>query len=360
VTAVAFNSAGTRLASVGWGPQAKVWDLTRQHESASVGGNPRPGVRRVEDCAFTPDGRALWAIRVPAGQLERWDPVTGHRPEPRILDLATAAAGLVIPGRTAAFSAGGRRLAAVAGTDPRIVKVWAPADGGEPVVLAGLNAAVGYVGISADGSRVAAAAAGDSVGRRPVGVDLLVWDAATGQEVGRFPLPGEGCSALALTADGRRLAAATSGPGVEPRVRVWDLDAGREVLSVPSGEEVLSVTFDGPGARLAASTLGPRLLIWDAGTGGVLHAVPCLEPYFFLAFAPDGRRLAGVTRELLTLWDPAEGDEVLTLRGQPRSGLDPPFNPRAAFDPTGRQLAAIQADNTVTIWTAAGYPGVGE
>jgi WD40 repeat protein len=346
VTAVAFDPAGTRLASVGWGPEAKVWDLTRLHESVNLGGNPRPGVRRVEDCVFTPEGRDLLMVRVPGGDLERWDPATGRRTGVRTLDLATSEDGLVIPGRAAAFSADARRLAAVSGADPRRVQVWDTAGGG-PLPLDGTTGSVEVVVISSDGSHVAAATRG---------ADLVVWDAATGEVVRRFPIAGETCSALALAADGQRLAAGLSDDhGHE--IRVWDLESGQVIHTLASNGEVRAVTFDGPGDRLAAVTAEPRLLLWDARTGRLQHSVPCLDGYWSLAFAPDGRRLAGASREVMTLWDPTDGGEILTLRGQPRGGIDIPFNPRIAFDPTGRQLAATQADNTVTVWTAAGYPG---
>jgi WD40 repeat protein len=352
VTAVAFDPAGTKLASVGWGPEAKIWDLTRQYESARVGGNPRPGVRRVEDCMFAPDGRSLLIIRVPAGELETWDPATGRRKSERKLDLAPTEDGLPIPGRTAAFSAEGRWLAAVSGVDPRIVKVWNTATEQPPIVLKGLSSEALYIGISADGSRVAAAAA------LPEAMDVIAWDARSGNVVRRFSLPGEKCTALTLTSDGARLVAASRSAGSAIQVRIWSLDDGRQLHSLPCGDEVNSVTFDGPGNLLAAVTEEPKLLIWDAKEGKSLHTIQCLDTYVHLAFAPDGKRLAGATREMMTLWDPVDGDEVLTLRGLPRSGSDPPFNPRITFDRTGRQLAVNQADNTVTIWTAAGYPGV--
>ncbi len=356
VTAVAFNRGATRLASVGWGPEAKVWDLTRQPEFANITGNPRPGVHRVEDCVFTNDGHELLVIRVPAGELERWDPITGKRTDTTILDLAKDTKGLVISGRTAAFSSDGRRLAAVSGLDPELVKVWNTERVAEPVVLSGAPASIGYVAINADGSRVAAAVARTAV-RQAKPSEVLVWDALTGKNLVRIPLNGEACSAIALSADGRRLATAIVKGDGESQIRIWDLDAGKEALTLPCEDVAVAVTFDTPGSRLAAATHGPRVLLWNAGTGEQLQSISCLETYYFLAFAPDGRRLAGATREVLTLWDSGKGEEVLTLRGQPRSGLDPPFNPRIAFDPKGNQLAVSQADNTVTIWTAQGYAG---
>lgn len=353
VTAVAFNPAGTRLASVGWGPEAKVWDLTRQQEAVRVGRPRKDEKRRIEDFALSPDGRTIVAVRVPGGDVEQWDTATGEFTRLTNLGLFDWAGDMVIPGRMAAVSADGRRAV---GASPTRLRMWT-AGTDAPVDGPSLKASIGFVALSADGSRMAAAA-GVGEGPPPLGIDAVVWDAATGAEVARVPLPGERCTTMALSADGRLLLIGTTGPETNPRIRIWDVDAGRETLAVPCGDAAWAVALDRDRHRLAASIGGPqpRIVMWDSQTGRELRSMPCLEEYFDLAFAPDGRRLAGASRQVMTLWDPAEGDEVMTLRGQPRTGNDPPFNPRVAFDQTGRQLAAAQANKTVMIWTATPRP----
>jgi WD40 repeat protein len=356
VTAVAFDPAGSRLVSVGWGPEAKVWDLTRPQEGIGVGQPRKDEKRRIENFAFSPDGRTVVAVRVPGGDVERWDPATGDHTRLTNLGLFDRPGDMVIPGRMAAVSADCRR---VIGATPSRLRIWTAGTAG-PVNGPSLDSPIGFVALSADGSRMAAAA-GVGEGPPPLGIDAVVWDTTTGAEVCRVPLPGERCTALALSADGRQLLLGTAGPETEPRVRVWDVEAGRETLAVPCGAVAWGLALDRERRRLAACTGGPqpRIVVWDSHTGQVLRAMPCLDEYFDLAFAPDGRRLAGVSRQVMTLWDPAEGDEVMTLRGQPRTGNDPPFNPRVAFDSTGRQLGAVQADKTVMIWTAATRPKPG-
>jgi hypothetical protein len=52
------------------------------------------------------------------------------------------------------------------------------------------------------------------------------------------------------------------------------------------------------------------------------------------------------------VWDPATGQELLTLRGAPQRYWDPAFNPRLAFSPDGDALAGTNWDGSVALWSA--------
>jgi WD40 repeat protein len=353
VLAVAFDPAGRQVASVGWDRAAKVWDLGRTPESADLGS--AGSVRRAEDCVFVNGGRSLLVARVPHGDLEEYDTATGAVRSLGRLEVTDDKMQVPFPGRSAAFAADGRRVASASGADLRRVQVWDTDPVGAPVDLDGCRVSVQFLALSATGDRVAAAAYDR---RTPGPADLVVWDVGRRAVLRHDRLDGEVCSALALSADGRWLAAATGPTDRGPaRLRLWDVDAGRELPALDPAGPVTALAFDGPGGRLAAATAEPRVRVWVTGSWAEVRSIPCLEPYGNLAFAPDGRRLAGATHELLTLWDPAGGEEVLTLRGKPRVGTLLPFNPRVVFDATGTKLAAVQNDFTVHVWTAPGYRG---
>jgi eukaryotic-like serine/threonine-protein kinase len=356
VLGVAFDSTGRQLVSVGWDRTAKVWDLRHTPEFTNVG--IAGGEARAEDCVFVNGGRSLLVARAPGGDLEEWDTVTGSlRPLGR-LEVTANKVNVPFPGRTVAFSADGKRVAAVSGLDRRQLKVWATDPFGAPVVLDGCRVAAQFLAMSHSGHRLAVAA---SDRREPGRADLVVWDVDAHSVLKHEMLDGEVCAALAMSPDGKWLAAATRPEGADEntpaRLRVWDLAAGRELPPRDPGAMVTALAFDGPSWRLAVATSEPRIRIWDTGSWREARSIPCLEPYAYLAFAPDGRRLAGATIELLTLWDPAAGEEMLTLRGKPRVGSELPFNPRVVFDATGAKLAAAQNDFTVHIWTATAQRG---
>jgi hypothetical protein len=116
-------------------------------------------------------------------------------------------------------------------------------------------------------------------------------------------------SRIALSADGRRLAATTGGR--EPALWLWDVDTGRPLWHVPYPD------------------VGPR------GVSG-------------LAFAPDGRTLAVSQAGPIRLWEVATGRERYRLEGHHGAVNG------VAFSPDGRTLASAGEDTTVLIWDMTG------
>ena len=123
-------------------------------------------------------------------------------------------------------------LATLEGTAPP------PRAPGEPVAF--VNANPVNVAFSPDG-QVIASTDGTSAVR--------VWDAATGKRL--RVLGGEGMGvthSLAFSPDGRRLALGGGASVDDPRLRVWEADTGREVLSLAGHKRFVSaVTRCRPG-----------------------------------------------------------------------------------------------------------------
>jgi WD40 repeat protein len=146
---------------------------------------------------------------------------------------------------------------------------------------------------------------------RYVGAGRRVLDARTGRVVATLALkPGEGLAEPAtFSGDGRRLAApvAEIGPPIHPQftyggrtngpgqgVRVWDAATGRELarLPVPEGQ---AVTLSPDGCSVLA--LGDDLTVWDVATGRPEAVMSAGPSHTFggdrdappLAVTPDGR-----------------------------------------------------------------------
>ena len=195
-------------------------------------------------------------------------------------------------------------------------------------------------------------------------VTLRLWNAATRQMIGEFPLNSE-CMGLAFSKDGRTLVTSTSSFGTEGRITLWRIPEGTKVASYPS--EQLDM-FPGtsfaatPDLSLAAyglqsgkggfaSQIVTRLCVIDLRNGKELWTAAASKEYVTaLAFSPDGKTLAsaaGFTESDIRLWDVASGKEIGRLEGHGS------WVSSLVFWPDGKKLASSSADQTIRIWDVA-------
>src|SRR5262249_46445815 len=111
---------------------------------------------------------------------------------------------------------------------------------------------------------------------------------------------------VAYSPDGKRLASAGGG-GDTAKVKVWDSQTGRELLSFKGGSHKngdfnKSLAFSPDGKRLAGSDgfiTGNQIQegtgqvkVWDVQTGQELLSLPARDVNHSVAFSPDGKHLA--------------------------------------------------------------------
>jgi WD40 repeat protein len=189
----------------------------------------------------------------------------------------------------------------------------------------------GSLALSPDGRHVAAALDG---------LGVKVWDVPAGKETA--PLQGgpRGDGALFFTPDGSRLVLA----GRE--TILWDLATGRELSRVPfDSSPPNSAAFSRDGNRVAISTVDRRLRVDDLRTKKTTHFFWSDTSLHALAFTTDGRHLLGCHDNLVLAWD-----------------LEAPLNPiplgnsygrctGIAFRPDGERIATAES-TAVRVWDA--------
>jgi WD40 repeat protein len=137
---------------------------------------------------------------------------------------------------------------------------------------------------------------------------VRVWDLGTRREVFQERVPAAPDRGVALSPDGRHVAAASD----DRTVKVWEVDTGREICALGGhAENLYDLTFSPDGQRLYTVTLGP-------GFGGA---------------SPRGAPAPQVTPGEVRAWEVLGGRELFTLRGHPRN-----IN-SWALSPDGRRLA---------------------
>jgi WD40 repeat protein len=283
-----------------------------------------------------------------AETLEAQNALRRALPEIRILralPLRTASAAGV------AYSPDGSLLAASlwSGESGGVV-VWDAASGEELFLLERPLAGMPKVSFSPDGTRLFASTE----------IDLFGWEIAvtdTGEVTATNPVTLTGTMSntsglynvavghMSFNPDGTRLAVAHWN-GVPT---VFDVATMTEVLRLEGhANNCRDVAYSPDGSLLATSGDDRTIRVWDAETGRELLniATPNTQVYG-VDFSPDGTGLVTADESgLMNVWDPRSGENLLAVPSDVGSFWG------ARYAPNGRSLITPMADGTVRSWDA--------
>jgi WD40 repeat protein len=139
------------------------------------------------------------------------------------------------------------------------------------------------------------------------------WDTKTGKELGRFSIPEDALSGVALSPDGKVLV----GWGRKNGVILWDVASGKESKRIPvgAGGWFTNLTFSLGGKQLAVAE-GVAVSVWDTETAKLVYRSAARRGAgALLTYSPDGKTLAAADGSSVQLWKAASGKRLELYHG---------------------------------------------
>ena len=294
---------GSKVAATADRRGVSLWDLEGSQELPSL------PVMEARTLAASPDGSVI-AVGDSSGTIHLWEWRT--RKEPRKIATPRSRTATAL-----AFSPDGKTLAVCVDYGDGIT-LWNVETGERLRTLPSDSTTnLWNMTFTPDGKHLITPERAITVAR--IGWDgVHIWDVATGKEVRFLATPGDGPYRVSLSADGSRLAAASSG-----NIRVWDTKTWKELAADDTSHraDVNGIAISKNGLMLTGSD-DYTVRLWDLKEGRLLHKFTCRYWIRDVALTPDGSRAAALdtSGDTLYVWDTATGKTVYRLPGHPYGG----------------------------------------
>jgi RNA polymerase sigma factor (sigma-70 family) len=255
VTCACFSPDGKRIASASSDGVARVWDWASGREINTFRDH-KPWLQCV---AFRPDGKQL-ATGDEAGIVRVWDLESGKAAHTLPGHEAQLTALAFTPDGSALFSA----------SWDHSIRRWDLATGKTTLTIKGIHSfsagdtPVGHTNVV---TGLVLSPGGHWLYSGSYDHRICVWETSTGR-LCRMLKDQErtysSVNAIALSADGTKLAAAIEGEGQGSSVHLWDVLSGKRGASLPGHRgKVTRVAFSPDGRRLASCSTDTTVLLWD-------------------------------------------------------------------------------------------------
>jgi hypothetical protein len=289
----------------------------------------------VNAVAFSPNGQMLVSGSTDKS-VKVWDASGGQ-----LLQTLSSGSGVVT---SVAFTPNGKRI--VSGTFDRSVNVW-DSNSGQLLLSARTDTggswnkvpSVSSIAISPDSTRVVVGS-GDWT--------VLLLSLVTGEQLAPFRDHTlehyDVVTSVAFFPNGKVIVSASR----DGTVKIWDAETGRiqRTLTDHAGP-VLSVAVSPDGKRLAAAGFGSAIVIWSA-TGQLVRKITAeSDRVESIVFSADSKQIiAAGSNSIIAVFDADSGQLLHSLIGH-GGGVK-----TLAFSPDNHRFASGGEDKTISVWSA--------
>ena len=212
--------------------------------------------------------------------------------------------------------------------------------------LSGHRGNVNAIAFSADGSRLFAAS-----GENAVVGEVKQWSVADGALIRTFEGHKDTIYSMALSFDGKILATGS----YDQKIKLWDVASGKEMKTL-SGHNgaIFGLSFRPDGKILASASADRTVKLWDVATGDRRDTLTqSLKELYTVAFSADGQRLfAGGVDNRIRVWQISEGAAETTNPILESKFAHEGAILRLVFSADGKQLLSSAEDRSVKLWDA--------
>jgi WD40 repeat protein len=232
----------------------------------------------------------------------------------------------------------------------RALRIWGPLPHAKPRLLA-KNVDLVCIALSPDGRHLLGVT---QTTQQPGSTGahksrtIRLWDVDAGKEVAKNAALDAEVSGLAYSPDGTTFVTAHAKEGL----RFWDARTLQELRRLPGNADVDTIVFSPDGKLVAGvnkKVFGRPARLWEIATGKE-RSLP-IKNSRALTFSPDGKLLGVGTSDpesALVFIDVAKGKEIRRLKGHHSGVLS------VAFSPSNRFVATGGGDSTVLLWKLTG------
>ncbi|MCA9243624.1 MAG: WD40 repeat domain-containing protein [Phycisphaerales bacterium] len=216
------------------------------------------------------------------------------------------------------------------------------------------SAAIRAVVVNDDGTSIASADVNDTI---------FIWDLKSGKPMHKLALPSrtvdrgyqsystpERVESLAMSPDGKLIAAAMTAGALNGAVYVWDAETGKYLRSIADGVNVRGVAFSPDGKRIAhnisdKNRRGHRIEIRNAETGAIEKKLRGDRlAASLLRFTPDGTKLICAGGGKAFVWDIEKQELLHTIEAHDKAIND------LVVSGDGAHFATCSEDGLIRIW----------